>query len=431
MADLDPHTLHLSPADARALDALADAGFELSAVPPELPQDLLDRAARLSELFSLADAPAIGGVALLDAADPGSRDQARLLVDVTMARVQRQQGDLVGRIVPTDDASQSPGAESRALEAIDELVDSGWRGREAPASSIAGLLGLLNAESPSEAGARMQRREAVVEATLSRVQRAIDAEDRRLRVANEPVTMVRGRFRMADLIAIAATLLIGTAVVGPMLLGARETVREQQCAVNFQNAGLGFGLFASQHDGRLPSVRALPRRDHDADTADGPWWNVGTGPSHSANLFVLVRTGYVLMSDLSCPGNHFAPASPAEGDARDWRNHAEVSYSLQLFSPDQPPRWNNGSRLVILTDKSPVVERARRGESFDSMAPSRNHQGRGQNVLFNDGSVNFMRTPVLGNGDNIWLPASVSGKARPTLTGREVPTREGDAFVGP
>lgn len=428
MADADPQYLHLSQADARALDALADAGFELSAVPPELT----DRAARLSELFSLADSPVIGGVALLDAADPGSRDQARLLVDVTMARVQRQQDDLAGRIVSVaDEASPTPGVDAAGLRTVDELVESGWRGRDAGASSIAGLLGLLHAESSSEAGARAQRREAVVEATLSKVQRAIDTEHRRLRLESEPVQMVRGRFRMADLVAIAATLLIGTAVVGPMLLGARETVREQQCAVNFQNAGLGFGLFASQHDGRLPSVRALPQREQAAVTPDGPWWNVGAAPSHSANLFVLVRTGYVLISDLSCPGNHFAPASATEGDARDWRNHAEVSYSLQLFSPDNPPRWSDGTRRVILTDKSPVIERARRGEAFDPLAPSRNHQGRGQNVLFNDGSVAFMRTPVLSSGDNIWLPASVSGTARPTLTGREVPTRADDVFVGP
>ena len=66
------------------------------------------------------------------------------------------------------------------------------------------------------------------------------------------------------------------------------------------------------------------------------------------------------------------------------------------------------------------------------------HEGSGQNVLFSDGSAQWLRSPVLPNGDNIWLPMPLRVEVRmiqtPTaieIHGVELPRSPDDAFVGP
>jgi hypothetical protein len=90
--------------------------------------------------------------------------------------------------------------------------------------------------------------------------------------------------------------------------------------------------------------------------------------------------------------------------AEDWQASEQISYSYQnLFAHDRP-RWVQPERTVVLADRSPVVPRALRGEWVNPLGNSDNHQGHGQNVLWSDGSVAYLRTPVLASGDNIWLP---------------------------
>jgi hypothetical protein len=56
---------------------------------------------------------------------------------------------------------------------------------------------------------------------------------------------------------------------------------------------------------------------------------------------------------------------------------------------------------------------------------SDNHQGRGQNLLYGDGSVKYTTTRVL-NGDDIFTVNGVD-----TYTGREIPTQKTDIFLAP
>jgi prepilin-type processing-associated H-X9-DG protein len=56
---------------------------------------------------------------------------------------------------------------------------------------------------------------------------------------------------------------------------------------------------------------------------------------------------------------------------------------------------------------------------------SQNHQGRGQNILYCDGSVKYIRERVL-NGDDIFTVNGVDA-----YTGREVPADQNDTFLAP
>lgn len=389
--------------DVRALDALAESGFRGGVVP----EGLGDRARRLLGVLSLLDTD-LSPAQLHSAADRSA------LVDVTMARVLRSREDVAARIVACD--KPSPLAPPCA-RAVDEMFGSQ---SPDPSNRVAALLALLG----SGAGLSQPHGRSLVDRTMA----SIHAANRPIRLpapsAQDVESAPGWSFRLRDLVSVAAVVLIGISIMWPMLVASREQARMIRCADNTQRAGAGFAAFATDHDGRLPQTEA-------ASFGTLPWWNVGDSKaSNSSNLYRLADLGYVLHADLACPGNPDACECPSHESSRDWRSIDEVSYSYQIPMSLRPILENGGS-IVLMADRSPVVLRAMRGESIDPDAVSPNHGGRGQHVLFGDGSVRLFLTPTLDSGDNLWLPRSVEGVASPTLTGTERPADASDAFVGP
>ncbi len=431
MTDHDPDqslSLSLDAASATIIDRLLDQREEQADTDTRFaPVD-----SRVLRLLSLLDPPA----------DKQDAQRDRLLIDVTMARVLRSRDtDLAGRI----GSSEEPGPKllEHDAAALDAATESGW---STPDPRLASILAALDADPLATASSR----ERLVQSTLDRVQSSMPRM--RLRVGDEELApRSRMRITLTDILAAAAAVGFLGVVISPMIVNARATTRESVCSMNMGRAGLGFSLFAADHDGALPSVNAYETAGRRAtlvgetrqqqapitvairtDASGRPlgWWFVGAGPaSHSANLFTLVRGGYASASDLTCPGNATAQSQFAAGST-DWATPEGVSYSYQLFASDTP-RWYSGRASVVLTDKSPVIDRARRGETPDPLAPSNNHVSRGQNVLFNTGAVQFLTRPVLEDGDNIWLPRNLERLPSPTLRGAERPQSDSDAFVGP
>ncbi len=401
--------LFATPADFAAVDALfgdARAGQEPA------------RESRVVRLLSLLNlTPTSDDV---DAKVRG--DALATLVDVTFARVIRtQQRDLAGRIVGRQEPPALSELSAQAFDSVlgtSNLAGSHADERAARAAAVCALLDSgIDAPTPAE-------RDALISSTLERIQSEFEADRERFRLApmaEQQTVSYRGSIRLADLVSIAAVFLVATAIMWPVLMSVREQARETQCASNLSRAALGFTTYAADHRNQMPRA--------EASVLGGSWWNVGEeSRSHSANLYVLVSKGYASLSDLACPGNAHAPTIRLDPEDRDWRTPEEVSFSYQLFAR-RPPVWGQNPRLVALSDRSPVVDRARRGERFDPEASSLNHSGRAQNILFGDGSVRLYFRPVLENGDNIWLPASME-EIR-FLTGREQPANDQDAFVGP
>lgn len=410
----------LNERDRLSVDALADAGFDVARVGgPRNP------AARLLDLLDRTGAS--GGPALLSSSQEADRRAAGTLIDVTIARVMRDRSSRVvaGRL---GDEPLGPMLSAADAGAIDDLIESGWSASPTAAADARGvraasLLALIGAAPSQDTSA------SLVDATLGRVQRSVDRDHNTMKLSPVEPRFGESRgfsFRLADLGAIAAILVLGVIVLSPMLAGVRERSRELACTGSLQRAGEGFDQYARDHDGRLPATAQ-------ASLFDGSWWDVGQERrSHSANLFELARRQYTTLTDLSCAGNrHAVTGQVTDPEQRDWRQPEDVSYSYQLFQ-GQPPRLTTQARMVVLTDRSPVVERSRRGESPDPAAPSTNHDGHGQNVLLNDGAVMFLFTPFLpGTKDNIWLPRQLNDERRPKLEGKEAPADEQDVFVGP
>lgn len=397
--------------DAAAFEALVAAGFDPSRVAPEHRA----RAGRAAALLALLEPRSPKG-----AVEAVERIERRAtLIDVTIARaIQCGPPMSAGSMDASAELAPADGA------AVEALVGGGWSpervgvGRSR-AEQAAAVLALLDGASFGAA-----ERSNRVQDTFDRILVARGGTG----VGESEIRPYTGSsFRLRDMVAVAASLFIAMVIGWPTLVATRESARQAACASNMASAGLGFGLYAGDHRG------LMPRNENNVAGAPGSrWWLVGDpSQSHSANLFRLIVGGYATLSDLACSGNPLAPINPIATELADWRRPEEVSYSYQLFA-GPAARWTNASRIVVIVDRSPAVDRARRGEAINPMEVSENHRGRGQNVLFNDGSVGWLVKPVLPNGDNIWLPAAKTGVAGPVhLHGDETPADERDAFVGP
>ncbi len=420
MSDDPQIPVHLTPEDAEALDALFEANFD----PDAVPSFHKARARRLAMILGLLDGPT----------DASLADHRGALVDVTLARAARAHARYArshGQL-PTSGVVVESRLSDADTQTLDALVDAGWSFDKLDgvdtqrAEALRRLFGALDA-ADSIVFSDVERR-SLVERTMRTIRRgSLSVRSMATGAGLESVGR-GGGFRMWDVVSMAAMILIGFFVIWPMAEASRERSNRLACQVNLQNAGFGISSYAADHKGMLPHVR-------DEQTRRTPtmrvWWKVGDPEgSHSANLFVLVRYGYLRLSDLACAGNPSSPTNLDLGRHRDWRNPDEVSYSYQLFGP-RVPTLRGAGRLIVLTDRSPVIQRARRGERFDPEASSLNHKGHGQWALHTDGAVEWLETPVLANGDNIWLPHSKTGVEHAHLTGDERPDHEHDVFVGP
>lgn len=285
---------------------------------------------------------------------------------------------------------------------------------------------LITNGAPSDASARG----TLIERTLGAIQDEIDRSEKR-HIMDTPISP-SGRFRLADLVSMAAMILIAASVVIPVMGGMRSRELKSVCNTNLAGVAQGFGLYTGANRDTLPVATA---------GFGGSWMDVGTTPdrSNSSNLFVLVRTDYASLADLACPTN---PNALIEGDVHtmtDWRSLDEISYSyrvmpnggLKATSVEQP------DRVVLLADRSPVILRIAAGQPVRPEENTPNHDSRGQHILGLDGSSAWTVTPRLGQGDNLWLPRTVEQfiyEARDRLgiiKGNEAPSGPTDAFVAP
>ena len=210
----------------------------------------------------------------------------------------------------------------------------------------------------------------------------------------------------------------------------------------------------------------------------------------SRSLFLLVIDGTCTAKQFVCPssgdgeddmrntsGTTQTAAQP--GQSRfDFRGYPYLSYGYQLpFGPRAKPNENLDSRTAIGADKGPFYEAGSGGEgnadwtTRDKVATglpaggttisltgvsssdaslilkadnekwrsynSRNHSQEGENVLYQDGHVDFVKKPICGvNYDNIYttqgpqytLPNSLLGQVPKTKVG---PLTQSDSIIVP
>ncbi|MFG0260581.1 MAG: hypothetical protein ACF8LK_09545, partial [Phycisphaerales bacterium JB041] len=341
----------------------------------------------------------------------------------------RDRDTRVSRVLAGADASAQATLSRDDAEALDAWMLAGLDAQRVPASlrdrarvhdAIASLV-----SSPSRASVPQFTRAQLIERTLSRVAEAGQSRE-------SSVTILQ-RNRLADFLSVAAVLLIAVSILWPVMSSVRESSRQAACAGNMRSVANAMGLYTADNDEMLPMVTA--------GFGKRPWWNVGRDPSssNSANLYALSKQPYARLADLACPGNPRAITVPRSPDAKDWGALEEISYSYRVMAHPERSIWGQPSQLVIVADRSPVVLRAVRGQVIFPLESSPNHQGQGQHGLTADGAAQWLTTPALSSGDNIWLPKPIEmvidlaarRRGIEPIRGTEAPAGRQDSFVGP
>jgi hypothetical protein len=295
---------------------------------------------------------------------------------------------LLGRI---DDAAVAPDAP--LSEMIDALPDA-----ERPrARALCELLGQLDrypvgqevgervGAGTHEAGAAASLEDdALIDATLARIDR-LDRD-----FASLPLTEMRERhrsfrFRVPDVVGLAAAILLAVGVLMPVTHRVRMASIDAQCSQNLRSIGLASSTYALDHDGWLPMAAGL-----------GPWDSF----SSARNFSLLGDLGYCEHGHLGCPGH---------GHASEHRG-----YAYRALDNKNRARIALGPHSGLAADRSIVSDYARSGLSVANLAlPSANHGHRGQFLLLGTLDVRFIADPVIRNDrggmDNIYLIMSAPG----------------------
>lgn len=334
------------------------------------------------------------------------------------------------------DESSIPGShpeDARLCDAdcrvLDALVASGFRvesleGRDRVRAQRQVDL-LSNLEHYRVEASEEERR---VSATMSR----IEAHSRPLqfplitpdREMTNPSWMARAASHWRNALTAAAALLVLTSVLVPMLGNMRRASMQQSCLGGLGQVALAMTNYSQSYDNSLP-VRydAAPR---------GNWLESRV---NAANLFHLARAGFTRFEHLTCPGNPYAPDQAQLATLDNWPSSKATSFSYQNVLTMQRARWATAPTMVIVADKSPIVEAAHEGKALDVNTSSSSHrrpwcgvlsQG-GQNALLSDGSGLWLNSPMFGN-DNIWVPDSCQDR-QARLLGDEMPCCEFDSML--
>ena len=191
--------------------------------------------------------------------------------------------------------------------------------------------------------------------------------------------------------------------------------------------------YAADHDGQLPAV---------AMASGQPWSKVGyqgqENCSNTRHLWLLVKNGYLNPQAFVCPSEKKNRVNLTEDQIaalNDFPDRKNVTYSLRLIC-DQPVTFDLIKSKVLISDLNPLFEKL----PADFNVPlnikldpklltrnSPNHRGKGQNVLFGDGSVHFMPTRKIGlENDDIFTLRNTE-----VYQGIETPACANDAFLAP
>ena len=294
--------------------------------------------------------------------------------------------------------------------------------------------------SPLEAVEEHSCPDALVDKTVNRLNAMARNSQRNLEllIASEqaktiPVRPYLWRNIAQTLAAAAAIVFITASLIAPLSY-ARQMYWKQACQMQLHRIWQGLTNYSNDHNGQLPEV---------ASSAGQPWWKVGyqgqENHSNTRNIWLLTKGGYVNATDFICPAKsqgrvtQFDPAKAKNYNDFPARRYITYSFRIKSVSPRSKDFCK---QKVLVTDLSPVFEKMPNNYSQAFVVKlnntlanvnSSNHNGSGQNALFGDGSVDFMKARLVGlQRDDIFTLQD-----RNIYQGTETPASEADLFVAP
>ena len=266
-------------------------------------------------------------------------------------------------------------------EMLDQLVDVGFDMNqleflssedEARAKSILNMLGLLDAYPVEDAS------ETLIDATIARIDQYEAQRSARMQIHTPQLeTTKQGfRFRMPDLIGVAAMVLVTVSVFMALSNSARNQSFNNECASNMAMVGRGIFDYALEHNGYTPTEQAT-----EVASLFG-----GIIPERT-DAELLAEQGYCKHHHLNCPGHG------GEGGGFSYQTQSAESWDEIL---------KQGKVFFLLSDRNPILDKLLANQEHNPLTPSPSHGALGQNHLRDDGSIVTGAAPVFG-GDLIWI----------------------------
>lgn len=267
--------------------------------------------------------------------------------------------------------------------------------------------------------------------TVRRLVQLVNAERS---IERQEKTAIKRRFwpNLVEVASIAAIISFAIGVLIPMTSFARHQYNKQVCQRKLASIFNGINLYSFDFDGKLPAVTT---------DVSQPWYKVGykgkENHSNTRNLFLLLKLGYDSRpSDFICCGRRQEGITPLEisqvNDCNDFLSREQITYSFRIVC--QPPvDMSLLAGQPLMADRNPVFENIRAGicqvnlDEKLSTTASMNHNRRGQNVLFSDGRVEFLKTRHVGiPQDDIFTVQNIV-----EYRGNERPACKSDPFLAP
>lgn len=303
-------------------------------------------------------------------------------------------------------------ADARMLDALMEVgfdlsrLEPASPADRARAEALVAMLGHLDRLPAPEPVSSESR----VSSVMAHIDAAEGARRERMRLG-APTRTVR-RLRLPDIVSIAAVLLLAVGVGWPLASSMRNASLREACGRNLGTLSAGLDRYAGDHAGRLPmtaSFAAIFQPESKSAAPERLDWRTYR---HGESLELLRAHDYVGSRCLTCPG--------CEKDKG----------ALAFRVPASGQRFNKGLVTgMLVADANPAIDFLRSGEEWrpGTTISSLNHSSQGQNVLFDDGSVRWLLSPIMLNGDSIWVPRD--GLDATALERGELPTDPADHFL--
>ncbi len=208
--------------------------------------------------------------------------------------------------------------------------------------------------------------------------------------------------RKADIavMLVAAALLLTVTIF--QLNKARTLAVQSSCANNLALLGTAFGQYSATNNGLLPS-EVIP--------ADHNWLPRSMAPQlhraanahcNLADLSPMLNAParYSSWTRMICPAVAGTSTTVSFNPAEDHPVWSSIGYSYIDQLSDYHHHWGQAGHVAVLADRNPLFYG---GGAQQVNMNSWNHNCLGQNMLYDDGSVFWTRTPDVGpRHDNIW-----------------------------
>jgi prepilin-type N-terminal cleavage/methylation domain-containing protein/prepilin-type processing-associated H-X9-DG protein len=194
-------------------------------------------------------------------------------------------------------------------------------------------------------------------------------------------------FTLIELLVVIAIIGILAGILLPVLSRARESARKTQCMSNVKQIGMGLIMYANENSEIFPSSTA-------------------TNPA-MASLNLLYDTYISDNKVFNCPSDTTVTAATNAGMSVSTSGGTEAFTSTQSsYGYDRSHSQADDADVALLADRPPS----------DTSLSSDNHNARGQNVVYVDGHVEFVNSPLAGwyssdgtTRDNIYTSGSGAG----------------------